>query len=275
MADFEAGLWPVDYGQASCTAASFGVLAPGETRSQLQIDCEDVAVNVLWNFTRRVLSTRTVTLRPSRETTIVRPSTFEGRGPRTNYPAFSGLQWIPLMIDGRWYNLTCTTCGLNCSCREPWSLELPGPVVSVTEVKIWAETLNLSLYWLDQGRLIIKEGRSWPTSQNRRRELGEEDTWGITYVQGIPVPRGGELAAGVLACELSKAVHGDEECALPSRVQTVTRQGVTIAILDAFEDLEKGRTGIPAVDLWIQAINQPRSAAALPMSPDYRRKIPR
>jgi hypothetical protein len=104
-----------------------------------------------------------------------------------------------------------------------------------------------------------------------RQPAGNPGTWSIEYIAGIPVPKGGQVAAGILAVELGKAALKDSTCALPSRVQTITRQGVTMAILDTFEDLAKGRTGIPRIDMWIQSVNVIRSAATIASSVDVRR----
>jgi hypothetical protein len=42
---------------------------------------------------------------------------------------------------------------------------------------------------------------------------------------------------------------------LPERVQTITRQGVTVGFLDPQDFLEKGRTGITMIDLWLRSVN--------------------
>jgi hypothetical protein len=63
-----------------------------------------------------------------------------------------------------------------------------------------------------------------------------------------------ENAAAILACELVKA-HLGVDCALPARVQTLTRQGMSMAILDPQEFLAFGRTGLYEVDLAIAAVN--------------------
>src|SRR3546814_14899634 len=73
---------------------------------------------------------------------------------------------------------------------------------------------------------------------------GEADTWSILYNRGYPVPAGGQVAAGLLAVELAKAACGDKSCGLPQRVQAITRQGVTIAVLDAFADTDTRHTAL-------------------------------
>jgi hypothetical protein len=99
--------------------------------------------------------------------------------------------------------------------------------------------------------------------------LGSENTWSVTYQQGKPVPVGGQIAAGLLACELAKAACGDKSCGLPQRVQSITRQGVTVAVLDAFDDIDTGHTGIWLIDSWVASVTKrPRRWRVL--SPDRR-----
>ena len=265
MAEYEAGLWEVDYSQAAA-----GDLFEGEGRDQLQADVEKVAVNILWNFTGRMFGTRQVILRPQQSLKVTAPTTFQGRGPYAGYPAgqYRGF-FQPAMIEGLWYNIMCGTCVGGCSCTKPWAIVLPGNPISITEINVNGTVLAGSEYWLDGKKLIRSEG-NWPTEQNMRLPAGNEGTWSIEYTAGIPVPKGGEIAAGILAVELAKAALKDSTCALPSRVQTITRQGVTMAILDTFDDLAKGRVGIPRIDMWVQSVNIPRSASTVMSSPDYR-----
>src|SRR3546814_17185264 len=89
---------------------------------------------------------------------------------------------------------------------------------------------------------LSRSGR-WPTCQNMNLADGAEDTWSVTYVKGYAVPKGGQVAAGMLAVELAKAACNDKTCGLPRRVQSVTRQGVTVAVLDAFDDIDEGQIG--------------------------------
>lgn len=264
MVDFEAGTWPVDYTLSNCT-----VFEPLEM-ADLKDECELVAVNVLWNFTRRVFGTREVVLRPVPRRHLVQPPTWRGRdvsGPAYSYPNWSF--WQPIMIDGSWYNLRTAPGD---SPRAPWSLELPGPVVSVSGVRIGSTVLDPAEYRLEGNYLIRREG-SWPSYQDIRADIGQEGAWAVTYVRGTPVPRAGQLAAGQLACELGKAALG-RTCALPERVQTITRQQVSMTIIDTFEDLEKGRVGMPRVDLWIASVNKERFAATLARSVDVPRSAP-
>jgi hypothetical protein len=77
----------------------------------------------------------------------------------------------------------------------------------------------------------------------------------ITYEYGTVVPMAGKMAAKTLATEFAKLWAGDEECALPQRVTSVSRQGVSYTILDNQEFIDELRTGLYAVDLFLKTTN--------------------
>jgi len=94
----------------------------------------------------------------------------------------------------------------------------------------------------------------------------------VTYTYGTPVPYAGKAAARLLAIELVKMYEGDPECALPQRVTSVNRQGVSYTILDSQDFIEEGRTGIYAIDLFLKSANPDRAKArAKVFSPDMAR----
>lgn len=230
---------------------------------------ETMAVDYLWNWTGRRFGPCDVLIRPCRSDCTAGRSTFwgsSGRGP-------FGTPWTPVLIRGEWFNIGCGFCGDDCSCQTVSSLVLPGPVVSVSEVQIDGVVLDPAAYRVDDNRFLVRQdGGIWPTCQDMGSPLGSEGTWAVTYRRGVPVPAGGQIAAGRLACELARAACGDKTCGLPTRVQTITRQGVTIAMLDAFDDVDKGHTGIWLIDSWIASVTrQPRSMTVI--SPDRRRTV--
>jgi len=53
----------------------------------------------------------------------------------------------------------------------------------------------------------------------------------VTYTYGSPPPTAGRAAARILALELVKLYEGDDTCALPQRVTSVARQGVSYTVL--------------------------------------------
>lgn len=76
----------------------------------------------------------------------------------------------------------------------------------------------------------------------------------VTYTYGVEPPSAGRRAARYLAQELAKGWNGDD-CDLPERVTSVSRQGVSYTILDDQAFLNDMRTGIYSVDLFLKAVN--------------------
>lgn len=134
---------------------------------------------------------------------------------------------------------------------------LPASAVSVTEVLVDGQVVAPSAWLLERDMLIRVDGQGWPGWQDTTLPASQAGTWQVTYVRGKPVPAGGQVAAGVLACELIAAMSGGD-CRLPSNVQTVTRNGVTVNV-NALQQLEA--TGLQEVDAWVVQVNPSRLRA--------------
>jgi hypothetical protein len=94
----------------------------------------------------------------------------------------------------------------------------------------------------------------------------------VTYTYGTQPPTAGRAAAKLLAIELVKSYEGDETCALPQRVTSVARQGVSYTVLDDQDFIDNMRTGLYAVDLFLKASNPDKARArARVFSPDTNR----
>lgn len=244
--------WPVDYCSTNLPAPLNGIDATLVGRY------ERMAVDYLWNWTNRRYGTCPVALRPCRQ--VCPPG---ARSPFT-----------PALIGGQWFNITCGTCGDQCGCGFTPTILLPAPAVSVEQVMIDGEILSPTAYRLDRNRYLVRlDGGRWPTCQDLTAATTEPGTWEITYTLGVPVPTGGQVAAGVLARELAKAACGDKSCGLPQRIQTITRQGITIAVIDSFEDVEKGHTGIWIIDAWVSSVTHAPTPSKV-YSPDISRRAP-
>lgn len=254
--------WPVSY--AGCGSQDVMEALEDEQRATF----ETMAGDYLWNWTGQRFGLCPVLIRPCRATCDPAGSTYWGRGP---YPNGTGAPWEPVLIAGRWFNLACGVCGSECSCgAETPALVLPGPVDSITTVTIDGEVIDPATYVLD-GNLLRRLDGGWPVCQDQTLALTEPGTWAVEYQRGTPVPEGGRVAAGVLAMEFAKAACNDTTCALPKRVQSITRQGVTVAILDAFDDIDKGHTGIWVIDAWIASVTKAQTGGTV-TSPDLRRR---
>lgn len=166
----------------------------------------------------------------------------------------------PVLVGGRWFNVGCQRCGDTCGCGGVAPLALPGPIFSVVEVVEDGVVLPPEAYSIQNHRYLARlDGRAWAPCDLE-----------ITYQRGAAVPSGGQVAAGVLAKELALAACDDSECRLPQRVQTITRQGVTVAMLDAFDDIEQGHTGIWIIDSWVTSMTKPPARSTV-LSPDLPR----
>lgn len=183
-----------------------------------------------------------------------------------------GWRWTPVQQGGQWINVSCGPCGGDsCGCTRVCEVLLPGPVESVTKVMLDGVDLDSDSYRLDNRRMLVRvDGDCWPTCQDMAKAPTEEGTWEVTYQRGRPLPEAGRFALGEFACELAKACINDNTCKLPGRVTSVSRQGVSFAVLDPLAFLENGKTGIYAVDAWLRTVNpKARTRGAMVYSPDF------
>lgn len=119
--------------------------------------------------------------------------------------------------------------------------------------------ISPSKYYLSEhSTLIATPGANWTPSNVE-----------VTYSYGTPPPAAGKAAARILALELVKMYEGDETCALPQRVTSISRQGVSYTLLDSQDFIDELRTGIYAIDLFLKTANPDKARArARVFSPD-------
>lgn len=232
----ECMVWPVDYIMCEMPAKY-----PAEDSPE-RFKFEAMAIQLLRAWTGGVYGVVCAYSQPCLDSCPIGWSTFWGH--------------YPIRRVGGGGGCGCDTCHT----LPPLSVvALPGPVHEVTSVTVGGE--EFSGWVLDGDRLVRTDGEDWPTN-------GEVD-WRVDYMRGRTVPVGGEVSAGLLAVEMWKAACGDSDCQLPQRVQTVTRQGVTVAMLDNFDGIDKGHTGIWLVDAWVSSVTKPPTRSIV-RSPDYR-----
>lgn len=272
--------WPVSY--AGCQVPQ------GQTKPQVLTNLgvqaaafESMATELLWRWTGQAFGICQEIVRPCRANCNGSGmSSFWGGGP---VAGMGSGPWRPVIINGLWYNVGwgCGSgmCQDNCGCDNADMIRLNGPIDSINSIVIDGQVLSPSAYRVDNNQLVTRlDGVLWPTCQNlgspSASGVGAKGTWQIDYNIGTPVPLGGQLAAGVLATELAKMSCNDKTCGLPQRVQTISRQGVTVAMIDNFDNLMKGQTGIWSIDSWVASImhSPKRSGIA---SPDFKRDKPR
>lgn len=136
------------------------------------------------------------------------------------------------------------------------TVELPNfPIRTVTKVTIDGTDLAPGSWLIVDDRWLVRaDGQSWPFAQRLDLPAGSPSTWTIEYGWGAAPPAAGVLAWRVLACELGKSVAGDESCRLPKRLQNLTREGVSMVVLDA-EAQTGGDFGIYEIDQFVKRFN--------------------
>lgn len=133
------------------------------------------------------------------------------------------------------------------------------PIVEIVEVKIDGEVLDPSRYRVDNWDTLVRlpdaDGRNpgWHCCQRIDLPDTEPHTWSVKYKFGSEPPIGGVRAAASLGCQLALSMSPRDgvNCRLPRRVQSITRQNMTAAVIDPFTLFDKGLTGLAEVDLWL------------------------
>ena len=168
-----------------------------------------------------------------------------------------GTGWVtPMLFDGRLLNISCRCRAITCGCADIPEISLGSNVHSIVEVKVDGAVLPNTAYRVDSNRLLVRtDGQPWPTCQDIALPDTAIGTWSVTYRRGNAPDRAGQLAVTTLAVEIFKACQGDKKCGLPARVTSVVREGVTYDLLDDLSVFERGRTGLPRVDMWLAAVN--------------------
>jgi len=138
----------------------------------------------------------------------------------------------------------------------------PDPVSEVTTVVVVDSdgvetTLDSGSYRLDDWRWLTRaDGEKWP---HRRCSGSTPEGVKTTVVYGVAPDVTAKLAASILAAEEMKRCL-NQACSLPTRVRTVTVQGQSFTVMDPMEMIEKRRTGIYQVDLWLTTADHSNDA---------------
>lgn len=212
---------------------------------QVWEDSLSAAGDVLWMLSGRRYGVCSVVLRPCR------------RGCAMNVPEWrwwSVSAWTLNPTSTFWFPLPCRCSDSPCACDPVDTIILPGPVREVTSITI--DGVPFTDY-VRRGRKIRRiDGELWPVCQDQTAASGDDGAFLVSYDRGVPLRDGGRRALGEMACELAKACTPGQTCKLPQRVQTIARQGVSMTVMDPQDFLEKGRTGLYWVDLWLIAANK-------------------
>lgn len=116
-----------------------------------------VATGIVWRLSGKQFGACPRTVRPCRQSCADRPT----------YGYWSGNQWMPILDNGKWFNIPCGTCFQNavgCGCSELCEVDLPAPVTEILEVKLDGEVLQPWMYRVDNARKLVRVGQFVPVS---------------------------------------------------------------------------------------------------------------
>jgi hypothetical protein len=178
------------------------------------------------------------------------------------------------VLSGRIYGMRQRTyrprvCASSCTCDTRWSgwegswhpsgdlcscasTDLRLPLVNTVDaVFVDGVALDADDYELyDRTKLVRVDGGSWVCCQSLSVN---PDSLVVVATAGTPVPEMGKLAVIEMACQIGAL--GTAACKLPTRVQTITRQGMSWTVLDPQDFLDNGRTGLYFGDLFLATVN--------------------
>lgn len=223
----------------------------------------DVASELLWVWTGKLFGT----------------CVFENVRPCADYnpaarPIYVGPPSTWAFLSRTWEG----SCGCNrsyrCGCSRLREIRLSyNHVQSVEEVKVDGVIINAARYRIDDGHWLVRlpedDGTNdgWPCCQDLELADTEDDTFSVSFTVGIPVPESGILAAANLAAQLISSCTGGS-CALPARVTAVTRLGTSFDVNTIGALLDNRRTGIEAVDYFLEAYGVRKTGYGSVTSPD-------
>lgn len=119
------------------------------------------------------------------------------------------------------------------------------PVIEVHEIRNRAGELITpdNYYLVDHSTIQAVQGVPWAPCDIE-----------VTYTYGAQAPALGREAARYMAIQFIKLWSGDD-CELPARVTSVSRQGVSYTVLDSQDFIQELRTGVYTVDLFLKSVN--------------------
>jgi hypothetical protein len=216
-------------------------------------------------------------------TKVVRPCRRECEGCGDGGWFWAEGTWMPYIFNGVWRNCSCP--GDCFGCQPDCQIWLEPPVSSIVSVYFSGSgIIDPNSYRVDDYQWLVRQGPAvsgggeadcWPVFNNLNFPVSgafaplDNSAWQVTYLQGLPFPNVLARAAGELACEYAKMCLG-QACRLPQRATSISRQGVTVSLVDVDQLLENGLTGVVTVDNIIRAFNPYRLTSRMKIaSPDY------
>ena len=137
-------------------------------------------------------------------------------------------------------------------CEAPTAIGLGRtPLVSIEEVVINGEVIDPLQYRIDDHKWLVRtDCCAWPMCGCTC------DDFTVSFTFGDKPPELGVQAALMLSAEFYRAMTpGNKNCKLPARVTSISRQGLTIGLIDPMDFMDKGLTGIYQIDMFLLAYN--------------------
>lgn len=206
--------------------------------------------------------------------------------PQARYRAYDRAAWwqtwqsfTSMPVPYSRYGWCSCNRGKDFGCSTIPEIELPhGPVdvdsVVVTEDGVVLDDADYTI--LDRRWLARTDGNGWRCCQRTELPDTEIGTWSVSYSFGALPDAGGTWAAAALGFQWALSIRRDDACKLPRRVQTITRAGTTIALIDPMTLFGDGLTGLTEVDLWLVSKivgnkRRPATIGTVGKSPRFRR----
>ena len=124
------------------------------------------------------------------------------------------------------------------------------PVRTIHSVTVEGELLDPSKYKLRNGTTLYLDRYRVDCCRGRLKEVDVDYTYGVVELPAIL-----RRAVDVMAEQIVLADADSDNCKIPERVTSVSRQGVSWTLIDPQDFLQDGRTGIYEVDIAIKTLN--------------------
>lgn len=260
--------WKVSYVQCENTKDKAFLENVSE---EIRQSAESMATELLNRWTGRAYGLCSYVVRPTKDTQDCEKYSPGALDFTSRTLARSRTPWTPALIGGKWYNLTCSSCRGSSATADlhAWQgVSLPRPLHEVTAVWVNGEKLESGQYVVIEGVVYPAGDTVFPENQDLSGNYHTDtNTFAIEFTHGTTPPMAGQIAAGVLSLEIMRSLCKDTGCKLPERLQSITRQGVTMGFVDTFEGLEDGKTGLWLVDSWVSSLRGAKRPSAV-HSPD-------
>lgn len=174
------------------------------------------------------------------------------------------------LVAGQWYNFGGDPTLLCDGDRKV--IDLGQYPVTHASVKIDGAPLDPAAYRIDLWHLLRRvDGQLWPGPNNLDLADTEPGTWSVKIRYGQPPSQFAQTACAQLAAQLTKHAMPDQKCDLPLRATQVSQRGVTFSLADVMDILDRGKTGLYLVDLFLDTVNpNGLNRPARVLSPDIR-----